>query len=226
MWGYSGGSIASEWAAELQGQYAPQLRFAGTAIGGVVSNGTEIFPAISGSIWAGLGPEALLGLTTQYPQARSYLLSQLKTHGPYNKTGFLAAENMSIQEAFTTYSNQSLYAYFKNGEEFLEAPGIKKMIIEQTQMGYHGVPQMPMYVYKAVADEITSIESTDLLVDRYCGVGANILYERNTVGGHLAEETNGDPSAFKWLTEVLEGSYHHNGCTVRDVAISIDESPL
>lgn len=226
MWGYSGGSIASEWAAELQVQYAPELKFAGAALGGVVSNGSEIYPAISGSKWAGLGPSALLGLTTQYHKARSYLLSQLKTEGPYNKTGFLAAESMSIAEAFNFYANQSLYAYFENGEAFFDADVIVDMVNEQTQMGYHGVPQMQLYIYKAVADEITSIESTDALVERYCGVGTDIVYERNTVGGHLAEETNGDQSALEWLAEVLDGSYHHEGCTVRDVAIGIDDSPL
>jgi hypothetical protein len=34
LWGYSGGSLASEWAAELQGTYAPELQFAGAALGG------------------------------------------------------------------------------------------------------------------------------------------------------------------------------------------------
>lgn len=33
MWGYSGGSLASEWAAELQPQYAPELNFVGTVLG-------------------------------------------------------------------------------------------------------------------------------------------------------------------------------------------------
>ena len=226
MWGYSGGSIASEWAAELQVQYAPELSFAGCALGGLPANGSEILPAISSTIWAGLAPELLLGASTQYPKFRAYLLEQLKENGPYNKTGFLAAQNMSIAEAFTTYANQSISAYFKCGSAFFSSPPLQHIFNQQGYMGYHGVPQMPLFVYKAIADEITSIESTDELVTRYCGVGANIVYERNEIGGHLAEETNGDGRAFEWLTEVLGGNYKHHGCTIRNVAINVTDSPL
>lgn len=226
MWGYSGGSLASEWAAELAEQYAPELKFAGAALGGLVSNVSDVLPAVSGSPFAGLVPEMLLGVTSQYPEARRYLLSQLKPDGQYNKTTFLAAENMGIEEAFAYYANRSAYAWFKNGKIFYNAPPLQEIFNQQGYMGYHGVPQMPLFVYKAVADEVTSIGSTDQLVQRYCGVGANIVYERNTIGGHLAEETNGDQSALEWLAKVLGGEYKHIGCTVKDVAINVTNSPL
>ena len=226
MWGYSGGSIASEWAAELQVQYAPELKFAGTAIGGLVPNASDIFPAIDRTIWAGLMPEVLLGITTQYPAAREYLLSQLKSTGPYNKTEFLAAQKYSIEEAFGIYANQSIYEYFKDGQQFFDAPVIQHMIDRDGYMGYHGVPQMPLFIYKSTHDEITRVEDTDELVQRYCQVGANILYERNTIGGHLAEETNGDKRALQWLSKVLGGTNNHHGCTIRNVAINVTDSPL
>ena len=226
MWGYSGGSIASEWAAELQVQYAPELRFAGAALGGLVSNTSSVFPAVTGTRWAGLFPEALLGITSQYPEAYKYLLSQLKPSGPYNKTAFLAAKDMSIEEAFITFADQDIFRYFKNREAFFNAPVIQNMLDREAYMGYHGVPQMPLFIYKAIADEITNIDTTDVLVQRYCNVGANILYERNKVGGHLAEETNGDKRALEWLSKVLDGSYQHAGCTIKNVAINVTDSPL
>ncbi|KAK5163477.1 uncharacterized protein LTR77_010659 [Saxophila tyrrhenica] len=226
MWGYSGGSVATEWAAELQVQYAPEMHFAGAAMGGVVSNVTSGLHAADGTRWAGLVPGGLLGITDQYPQAREYLLSQLKTEGPYNKTGFLATEKLSIADAFTLYFNQTVFNYFKNGKAVLISPLIQRAINDQGYMGYHGVPIMPMLMYKAVADEITAIEDTDVMVDEYCKVGANIVYERNTIGGHLAEETNGDQRALEWLTQVLSGTYHHKGCTVKNVALNVTDSPL
>ncbi len=226
MWGYSGGSLASEWAAELQVQYAPELDFAGAAMGGLPSNFTSIFSAIEGTMWAGLLPGGLLGITSQYPKARAYLLSELKTDGPYNRTGFLATEHMSILEAFAFYSNQTIFSYFKNGQAVLDSPLIQRALNEQSYMGYHGTPKMPMLIYKAVNDELTAIEDTDEVVDRYCGVGANIVYERNTIGGHLAEETNGDQRALEWLAQVLGGTYHHSGCTIKDVALNVTDAPL
>ena len=100
------------------------------------------------------------------------------------------------------------------------------VIDQEGQMGFHGVPQMPLLIYKAIADEITPINDTDLLVESYCSVGANIVYERNTVGGHIAEETNGDARALQWLGQVLTGTYDHKGCTVKDVSLNVTDSPV
>ena len=225
MWGYSGGSIASENAAELQVQYAPELNFAGAALGGLVSNYTAAFPAITGSQFAGLIPSGLVGLTTQYPEAYDYMVSQLKTSGPYNKTMFLSVKNLSVAEAFVVFAGQDTFTYFKNGADVLKAPVMQDMLNREGYMGYHGTPEMPLLIYKAVHDELTPIASTDALVDRYCGVGGNILYERNTVGGHVSEEINGDKRAFEWLSKVLNGAYDHTGCTIKTLAINITDSP-
>lgn len=56
MWGYSGGALASEWAAELQVQYAPEMKFGGAALGGLTPNVTSVFFSINKSIGAGLAP--------------------------------------------------------------------------------------------------------------------------------------------------------------------------
>ena len=42
-------------------------------------------------------------------------------------------------------------------------------------MGYYGVPAIPVFAYKAIADEASPVENTDELIDYYCGVGANIF---------------------------------------------------
>jgi hypothetical protein len=225
MWGYSGGSIASETAAELQVQYAPELSFAGAALGGVVSNYSAVFPVVTGSPFAGLIPSGLVGLTSQYPAAYDYMVAQLKASGPYNQTTFLSVKNLSIEEAFVVFADQDVFNYFKNGVDVLKAPVIQNVINREGYMGYHGTPDMPLLIYKAVHDEVTPIASTDALVDRYCGVGRNILYERNTIGGHVSEEVNGDKRAFEWLSKVLSGTYDHTGCSIKTLAINITDSP-
>lgn len=48
LWGYSGGALASEWAAELQVQYAPELNFAGVALGGLTPNVTSVLLTVNG----------------------------------------------------------------------------------------------------------------------------------------------------------------------------------
>ncbi|KAK4545306.1 hypothetical protein LTR36_003486 [Oleoguttula mirabilis] len=226
MWGYSGGSLATGWAAELQVQYAHELNFAGVALGGLVANVTSIWYNASEQWWSGLLPLGILGLTKQYPAAYDYLISQLKTSGPYNRTGFLAGEHMTVEEAFAVYADQPIYEYFINGSASVEAPIFQAIYNSNGYLGYHGVPQMPLFFYKATQDELAPVADTDAVVARYCEVGANILYERNTVGGHLDEETNGDARAFAWLQSVLSGTYEHEGCTIRDVAINVTDTAL
>ncbi|PYI09730.1 lipase [Aspergillus sclerotiicarbonarius CBS 121057] len=230
LWGYSGGSIASEWAAELQVQYAPELNISGIAIGGVIPNVTNVMDTVSSTLSAGLIPPATLGLSSQHPDTYNFLVSQLKTTGPYNRTGFLAAKDMTLAEAEVYYAEQDIFNYFVNGSATFQAPIVQKTLSQDGYMGYHGFPQMPVFAYKAIHDEVSPIQDTDRLVKRYCGVGVNILYERNTVGGHSAEQVNGDARAWAWLASILDGTYAQSyktlGCTIRNVSLNTTTSPL
>ncbi|KAH6898059.1 secretory lipase-domain-containing protein [Thelonectria olida] len=223
LWGYSGGALASEWATELQVQYAPELSetIVGAAIGGTTPNVTSVLESVNDSDAAGLGPSSILGLSSQYPEVQKYLISQLKTSGPYNKTGFLAAQDFTVSEAGFTYAGEDISDYFKNGMDTFREPKVLRIINRDGIMGYHGVPQVPIFVYKAIHDEISKVEDTDALVERYCQVGANILYERNSVGTHSEEASNSGAAAVQWLGAVLTGSYAKvyktEGCTIRNV---------
>lgn len=169
LWGYSGGALASEWAAELQVQYAPELNISGAALGGVTPNITKILLYINGEVSAGLIPSAILGLATQHAELDAFIRSTLKTEGPYNATGFLAALNFTSDEAIAYYAYENIGDYFTDGLSDLVGPVATKAMDLDGMMGYHGVPQMPLYVYQAINDEIVPIHSADVLIDRYCG---------------------------------------------------------
>ncbi|ROW01295.1 hypothetical protein VMCG_05920 [Cytospora schulzeri] len=233
MWGYSGGALATEWAAELQLDYASELSFAGAAMGGLTPNVTSVLLSINEKVSAGLAPPAIIGLTSQWPESQDYVFSKLvKTKtGTYTAANFLAAENMTVSEAESTYTFQDITQYFVDGLDDITGDEVMTAINGDGIMGLSGgVPQMPVYAYKAVKDEISQVEDTDALVDKYCGMGANILYQRNRIGGHSAEATNGDPAATAWLDAVLTGtyakSYNTTGCTIQTVVQGTDASPL
>lgn len=223
LWGYSGGALASEWATELQVQYAPELAktIVGAAIGGVTPNVTSVLESVSGYELAGLAPSSILGLTSQYPEVQKYLISQLKTSGPYNKTGFLAARDLSQPQTEVVYSGQDITEYFENGLDTFREPQVQRIINRDGIMGYHGVPQVPMFVYKTIHDEVSKVADTDALVERYCQVGANILYQRNSVGTHAEDSLYSASAAMHWLGAVLTGSYASTysteGCTIQNV---------
>ncbi|KAH8811278.1 lipase 1 precursor [Xylogone sp. PMI_703] len=230
MWGYSGGALASEWAAELQGQYAPEMRFAGAALGGLTPNITSMLLTISGTAFAGLIPPAIVGLASQFPDLKVDLLAKLKKTGPYNATTFLSVVNMSDAQAEAAFAFQDISNYFVNGFRDIFSSTSERIFDRDWIMGYHGVPQMPIFAHKAIADEISLVADTDKLVDRYCTVGANILYQRNTVGGHNAEAVNGAPAVFEWLASVFGGTYNRTyptiGCTIQNVTVNITTSPV
>lgn len=219
MWGYSGGALASEWAAELQVQYAPELNFSGAALGGLTPNVTSVEDGVSGTLEAGLIPAGILGLASQYPELMAYVTAHLKPTGQYNASTFLAARNQSLDQSIQAFVFQNISNYFINGREALVSPISQYVINRDGVMGYHGVPQMPVFAYKAIGDEVSPVADTDKLVDRYCGVGATILYQRNTVGSHVTEAGNGDARAVQFLTSIFDGKFTQTGCVISNVTV-------
>jgi hypothetical protein len=67
--GYSGGAIASEWAAELAATYAPDVnaRMIGAAIGGALVHPAHNLRYVDGTyFWAGVMPMALIGIARAF----------------------------------------------------------------------------------------------------------------------------------------------------------------
>ncbi|KAK7709835.1 hypothetical protein SLS64_006077 [Diaporthe eres] len=144
------------------------MNFSGAAVGGLTPNVTSVLYSINKGYAVGLAPSSILGLSSQYPEERDFLLSRLKTEGPYNATGFLAALNLTLNQAAITYAYQDMGEYFIGGIADITSPIVLNIINRDGIMGYHGVPQMPIFAYKAIGDEISVVEDTDALVDKYC----------------------------------------------------------
>ncbi len=67
LWGYSGGSLASVAAAQLQPTYAPGLRLHALALGGLLGDIRSTIDAFSGSIGGGAIPMGINGFLPAYP---------------------------------------------------------------------------------------------------------------------------------------------------------------
>jgi len=229
LWGYSGGALASEWAAELQADYAPEMRFAGAALGGLTPNITAVLLAINKGYAVGLAPNAILGLTSQFPEIQEYVISRLKPTGLiYNRSNFLRAWNNTLAESIVDFLFQDISKYFVGGfDDLLGHQPTLAVINSNGIMGQHGAPRFPLFVYKAIKDNISPVEDTDELVAQFCAQGADIEYIRNTRGGHTAEGDNGRPNAVAFLDAVLAGTYvTGRGCSIRDVTQGTNISPL
>jgi hypothetical protein len=115
--GYSGGALASEWAAELQVQYAPELSIAGVAIGGITPNITSVLEVVNSTPFAADLVNGLLGIISQDSAAEKYIMSQLHTPGSYNASSLLAARHQNTTVDSTAYADENIYNYFASGAD-------------------------------------------------------------------------------------------------------------
>ncbi|RAL65681.1 hypothetical protein DID88_005349 [Monilinia fructigena] len=214
MWGYSGGSLASEWAAELQPSYAPELKFKGNVVGGLIPNVTAVLYSVNSSPFAGLIPAGIIGLTRAYPKLKAHVDKHLI---PSEVSKFYKVSNQCLIGASQTYSNEDIFTYFDNGHDALMTSIPRHVLATTTQMGTRGTTKMPTFLYHAVGDEVSPIRVVDNLVSKLCSQGANIQYVRNGFGGHVTEAIGGSANAFQFLIDRFSGVPVTSGCTTNNV---------
>lgn len=217
LWGYSGGSLASTWAAELQPSYAPELNYAGIAVGGTTPNITSVLETINNGSNAGL---AFSGITGQ-SRAFSNLTDWLDENIIASKSDeFYSIASGCLSQASSSGKNQDIYSYFKNGEESFYDDVPESIFTWSGQLGLHGTPTAPLFVYKAVGDEISPVADTDAVIKKYCAEGATIEYHRDLIGNHETEAISGSASALAWLADRLNGESVDSGCSTENVLLS------
>ncbi|CEJ57649.1 hypothetical protein PMG11_06335 [Penicillium brasilianum] len=217
LWGYSGGALASTWAAELQSSYAPELNFAGVAVGGTTPNITSVLQTINKGSHTGLAFSGIYGQSKAFPNLTDWLDATLI---PSKSAEFYSIASGCLSQAAAMGSDQDFYTYFKGGEEsFYE--DVPRSIFEWSgQMGLHGTPIAPMFVYKSTGDEVSPVEDTDALVKKYCAAGARIEYNRDLIGNHETEAITGSASALQWISDRLSGKPVSDKCSTRNVLLS------
>src|ERR1700758_4382881 len=67
LWGYSGGGLATAWAAEVSADYAPELDIVGAVLGSPVGDLGHTFKRLNGSFLAGLPALVVAALSHTYP---------------------------------------------------------------------------------------------------------------------------------------------------------------
>ena len=213
--GYSGGALGSEWATELQPKYAPELKIVGAALGGLTPNITSVFFTINETPFVGLAPSGILGLSAQDKDFRNFFEGLLV---PANASTFNKALTQCLTDDIVTFANQDIASYFTDGAATLDLPNVINFTQTYGDMGLRDTPTVPLYVYKGVKDQISIINDTDALVSKYCGAGATITYERNATSDHLSESSSGEPAAFAWLRDRVNGIPPAAGCSTQNVS--------
>lgn len=213
MWGYSGGALASEFAAELQAGYAPEIPFVGAAIGGLTPNIPSVYNTINKGLFAGLNVAGILSLAKAYPTFNTYLQEIL---APATIAEFNAADQLCFYSDVVDYAFKDTNTYFTNGSAFFSDPSVISMLNTGATMGVHGTPSMPLFVYKAVSDEISPIADTDALVAKLCSQGAKITYIRDSFGEHFTQAATSAGAVIDFFINNFNGT-SPTECTTENV---------
>lgn len=207
LWGYSGGSLASGFAAELQPSYAPELEIHGAVLGGTVPTIPPVISSTNKGVFAGLIPGGIQGLANEYPNITSLVKQNIK---PEKMPAFAKTKNLCLSGNILEYLGQDVYTYTKDPDIFTSPAATD--VLNANAMG-HYTPEIPLLVYKSAGDEVSPVNDTDHLVSSYCKAGVRVEYKRDLLSEHAAMAIVGAPEAMIWLSDRMNGVPVDGGCS-------------
>ncbi|WP_405497410.1 lipase family protein [Streptomyces sp. NBC_00096] len=224
--GYSGGAIATHWAAVLAPSYAPDVdrRLVGYAEGGLLVDPAHNLKYVSGSsLWAGVAPMAVLGA------ARSYDIDFTPYLNGYGRQVFEELERGSIVNALGQYPGLTWkklvkpeYANPNSVPSFIEA-------VNKLNLGSAATPNAPGFivqgnggVFEGTFGNLPGIGTGDgvmvagdvrALARQYCDKGdASIKYRQYDLLSHVGAAVPWAPAALGWLNDRFAGRTPPSDC--------------
>ncbi|MGY2028029.1 lipase family protein [Nocardia gipuzkoensis] len=202
MAGYSGGGLATAWAAELQPTYAPELKLAGAAIGGAPMNLLSMAEALGLNPHPsfGLAMAAAIGLEREYPD-RLPISSYLNPRGL--EVGDAMANSCS-NDILTAGIGGSAGEYLTSTSIF-DSREARSVVEENSLELYAGVPDTPILEWHSPDDQQIPVAAIENTVRRWCAAGVPVqTLQVPTVGQgpaveHLAPAVLGAPAVMQWL---------------------------
>jgi len=213
MAGYSGGSIATEWAVEQAPRYAPEVNrhLVGAAMGGTPTDLEHLLSYIDGSfLWAGAIPLGLIGLS------RAYGINLDPYTNDYGKQLLATMANQCITEVVGTYAGLKFADLMKpRYGSFAKIPPLAA-IRDQVVMGKAGTPTAPLYFAVSKLDKtgdgiVVAQDVKDLATD-YCRRGSSVRFQQYTGLEHITGLAVFIPDALQWISSQFAGSGRSSSC--------------
>lgn len=216
MIGYSGGAIATEWAAELAPTYAPDLNknLIGAAFGGVLVHPAHNLYYVEGTpIWAGVMPMAIIGI------ARAYGIDLTPYLSANGQVVYDKLKNASIINALGQYPGLKWTDLAKPAYPKPETIPAYVAAANKVIMGTGGTPKIPMMVGQGTGGELEGTPGDKpgigkgdgvmiagdvrSLLRKYCSKGVKVKYSEYG-GSHIT-------SALEWLPTAIDWTFDRFG---------------
>lgn len=207
--GYSGGAIATGWAAGLQPNYAPELNMKGWVQGGTPANLTGTLLYIDDTLFSGFIPAAIDGLLkpSAYGAQLGPLVDQIATDKGKAALQY-ASTHCAVGDLINFPEKSVLTTEFQSLGPALLYQSTVASVLAQNIMGVQKseTPTAPVFVYHATQDEIIPYANASTLVDSWCGYGADVKFTTFANGGHATTEIVALPDAVSFVEAAFDGS--------------------
>lgn len=204
--GYSGGAIASGWAAQLAPTYAPDVNLVGTAFGGAPIDYRILLGSMSGNNAAStLFLSAAMGVAREYPEmfqlmnANGLRLAQI-------------AKDMCVYLLAPGGLVAPIPAQALSDIPAVDRTPIAEAIIADTRMGGDLAPTTPVFIYQGQQEFWIPKQGAETLYDEWCAHGADVRLEEY-LGEHLTVAVSGLPGSHRWIDDRLAGVPVDDGCS-------------
>ncbi|MFF0740154.1 lipase family protein [Streptomyces sp. NPDC004111] len=226
MAGYSGGAIATHWAAVLAPDYAPDVnkRLVGYAEGGLLVKPSHNLKYIGGSsIWAGVAPMAVIGA------ARAYDIDFTPYLNDYGQQVFKKLKYGSIVNALGQYPGLTWKKMVK--PQYSDPNSVAPFVeaVNKLNLGTAATPTVPGYiaqgnggVFEGTLSNLPGIGRGDgvmvagdvrSLARQYCDKGdAAVKYQQFDALSHVGAAVPWAPVALGWLNDRFAGKAAPSDC--------------
>jgi hypothetical protein len=201
LWGYSGGGLASAWAAEVVGSYAPELNVVGAVLGSPVGDLGSTFRRLNGSWFSGLPALVVAALAHVYPD----LGRVIKEHATVEGKALLdQLETMTTVPAVLRMMRKDMATMVDLPlNEILDGPEVQHVFAD-IKLGT-AAPKPPVLIVQALHDRIVSVADIDALADTYTDGGSDVTYHRDRFSEHMLLHPMSAPMTLRWLRDRFAG---------------------
>jgi len=204
--GYSGGSYATGWGAELAHGYAPALNIVGASMGGTPADQRVVGHYLDGTAFVGLALLTTIALDRAYPalHVQDYLNDTGKQFNTDNQAS-------CVGSAATAYAFQRFDAYTK-APGFVDSPAISATLAHDS-LG-QSPPTFPVFNYHVYNDEIVPYVQDQVLVKTYCTAGTPVDHIVIPAADHISGEAIATPSVVSFVQARFNGVPFVSDCPV------------
>ncbi len=228
MLGYSGGAIATEWAAELAPTYAPEVneRLIGAAIGGVLVDPAHNLHYVEGTgFWAGVMAMALVGIARAF-EIETELATYLSTNGARIFHEMQTASIVNVLGRYPGLKWADLVSPdYPNPESLLLYVGCANKLI----MGTGGTPTIPLFIGQGAngvlegtpgdkkdvgaGDGVMIAGDVRTLARAYCAKGTKVHYEQYNSLSHIWSLPIWLHNSIAWIKQRFAGVPAPENCS-------------